>query len=220
MESFQSIPVPRHRLSLGVDSILPSRLRPIHGRWLEYAWSSPRSVHQLHLDPGRTRCRRNEHSQTLVHNVHWCLHWSPRFCCLHGKIHWLSTIKWSSISDILLDKWESPQPIKGLWFQFIFSIICSTVPVPSGIFIPVFKIGAALGRAVGEAMALWFPNGVRYGGIITPIIPGNSGSNRWSLFLSSDSEIRSKEIFLQGVTLQSGRRRSPVQWPTQSQWVS
>ncbi|XP_024874797.1 chloride channel protein 2 isoform X1 [Temnothorax curvispinosus] len=55
---------------------------------------------------------------------------------------------------------------------FIFSIISSTVPVPSGIFIPVFKIGAALGRAVGEAMALWFPTGVRYGGVITPIIPG------------------------------------------------
>ncbi|XP_018306695.1 chloride channel protein 2 isoform X3 [Mycetomoellerius zeteki] len=55
---------------------------------------------------------------------------------------------------------------------FIFSIISSTVPVPSGIFIPVFKIGAALGRAVGEAMALWFPTGVRYGGVITPIVPG------------------------------------------------
>lgn len=36
----------------------------------------------------------------------------------------------------------------------------------------MFKIGAALGRAMGEAMALWFPNGVRYGGIITPIVPG------------------------------------------------
>ncbi|XP_016771512.2 chloride channel protein 2 isoform X3 [Apis mellifera] len=57
-------------------------------------------------------------------------------------------------------------------FTFVFSIISSTVPVPSGIFIPVFKIGAALGRAMGEAMALWFPNGVRYGGIITPIVPG------------------------------------------------
>lgn len=57
-------------------------------------------------------------------------------------------------------------------FTFIFSIISSTVPVPSGIFIPVFKIGAALGRVVGEAMARWFPNGVRYGGIITPIVPG------------------------------------------------
>ncbi|KAL7305148.1 hypothetical protein TKK_0002546 [Trichogramma kaykai] len=57
-------------------------------------------------------------------------------------------------------------------YTFIFSIISSTVPVPSGIFIPVFKIGAALGRAIGEAMALQFPNGVRYGGIITPIVPG------------------------------------------------
>ncbi|KAG5329820.1 CLCN2 protein, partial [Acromyrmex charruanus] len=57
-------------------------------------------------------------------------------------------------------------------FTFIFSIISSTVPVPSGIFIPVFKIGAALGRMVGEAMALWFPTGVRYGGVITPIVPG------------------------------------------------
>ncbi|XP_044004492.1 chloride channel protein 2-like isoform X2 [Aphidius gifuensis] len=57
-------------------------------------------------------------------------------------------------------------------FTFIFSIISSTVPVPSGIFIPVFKIGAALGRAVGESMALSFPNGVRYGGVITPITPG------------------------------------------------
>lgn len=46
------------------------------------------------------------------------------------------------------------------------------MPVPSGIFIPVFKIGAALGRAVGEAMALQFPNGVRYGYIVTPIVPG------------------------------------------------
>ncbi|XP_023247011.1 chloride channel protein 2 [Copidosoma floridanum] len=57
-------------------------------------------------------------------------------------------------------------------FTFIFSIISSTVPVPSGIFIPVFKIGAALGRVVGEIMALQFPHGVRYGGVITPIVPG------------------------------------------------
>ncbi|XP_057320349.1 chloride channel protein 2 isoform X2 [Microplitis mediator] len=57
-------------------------------------------------------------------------------------------------------------------FTFVFSIICSTVPVPSGIFIPVFKIGAALGRAVGEAMALGFPNGVRIGAFNTPITPG------------------------------------------------
>ncbi|CAH0549331.1 unnamed protein product [Brassicogethes aeneus] len=57
-------------------------------------------------------------------------------------------------------------------FTFIFSIICSTVPVPSGSFTPVFKIGAGIGRIVGELMHLWFPTGMRYGGKIAKIIPG------------------------------------------------
>ncbi|XP_066997204.1 chloride channel protein 2 isoform X2 [Anabrus simplex] len=57
-------------------------------------------------------------------------------------------------------------------FHFVFSIIGSTIPVPSGSFIPVFKIGAALGRIMGELMHLSFPFGVRYGGSVTPIIPG------------------------------------------------
>uniref|UniRef100_A0A0A1WTS8 Chloride channel protein 2 n=2 Tax=Zeugodacus cucurbitae TaxID=28588 RepID=A0A0A1WTS8_ZEUCU len=57
-------------------------------------------------------------------------------------------------------------------FTFFISIVASTIPVPSGIFIPVFKIGASLGRLVGESMHLWFPSGVRYGGRLSPIIPG------------------------------------------------
>jgi H+/Cl- antiporter ClcA len=32
--------------------------------------------------------------------------------------------------------------------------------VPSGIFIPVFKIGAALGRLVGEGMSLYWKEGI------------------------------------------------------------
>lgn len=39
-----------------------------------------------------------------------------------------------------------------LLYTFIFSIIASTIPVPSGIFIPVFKIGAAFGRLVRNLM--------------------------------------------------------------------
>lgn len=39
-------------------------------------------------------------------------------------------------------------------------------------FIPVFKIGAAFGRIVGEALHLYFPLGIRYGGRISQIIPG------------------------------------------------
>lgn len=56
--------------------------------------------------------------------------------------------------------------------QFVFSIIASTIPVPSGSFIPVFKIGAALGRTVGELMHLWFPSGMRYGNTQAAILPG------------------------------------------------
>lgn len=41
-------------------------------------------------------------------------------------------------------------------------------------FIPVFKIGAAFGRIVGEALHLYFPMGIRYGGRISQIIPGNN----------------------------------------------
>ncbi|XP_030373593.1 chloride channel protein 2 isoform X6 [Scaptodrosophila lebanonensis] len=57
-------------------------------------------------------------------------------------------------------------------FTFFVSIIASTIPVPSGMFIPVFKIGAGFGRLVGEFMAWWFPHGVRYGGRLSPIMPG------------------------------------------------
>ncbi|XP_063220427.1 chloride channel protein 2 isoform X2 [Bacillus rossius redtenbacheri] len=57
-------------------------------------------------------------------------------------------------------------------FNFVFSVIGSTIPVPSGSFIPVFKVGAALGRIMGEVMSILFPSGVSYGGSINPIIPG------------------------------------------------
>jgi len=83
---------------------------------------------------------------------------------------------------------------KWIFFQFIFSIISSTVPVPSGIFIPVFKIGAALGRAVGEAMALWFPTGVRYGGIITPIIPGRSNPIQYDVGMLLCGALRPQNV--------------------------
>lgn len=67
-------------------------------------------------------------------------------------------------------------------FQFVFSIIGSTIPVPSGMFIPVFKIGASLGRIVGESLHLYFPMGIRYGGHISQIIPGNRNVSLFGQF--------------------------------------
>lgn len=56
--------------------------------------------------------------------------------------------------------------------QFIFSILCSSLPIPNGSFIPNFRSGAAIGRIIGELMATWFPLGVRYKGQMTKIMPG------------------------------------------------
>ncbi|KAG1681936.1 Chloride channel protein 2 [Nymphon striatum] len=57
-------------------------------------------------------------------------------------------------------------------YLFVLTIISMTLPVPAGVFIPVFKIGAAFGRLVGECMAAWFPDGIRVGGEVTKILPG------------------------------------------------
>ncbi|GFR27072.1 chloride channel protein 2 [Trichonephila clavata] len=56
--------------------------------------------------------------------------------------------------------------------NFITTTVCATLPVPAGVFIPVFRIGAAFGRLVGECMAAWFPEGIRMGDNIFKILPG------------------------------------------------
>ncbi|XP_046850431.1 chloride channel protein 2-like isoform X2 [Xenia sp. Carnegie-2017] len=60
-------------------------------------------------------------------------------------------------------------------FKFVMTAIAITLPVPAGIFFPVFVIGAAFGRLVGEAMATWFPDGIHDKGpndVISKILPG------------------------------------------------
>ncbi|XP_033932857.1 chloride channel protein 2-like, partial [Pseudochaenichthys georgianus] len=52
------------------------------------------------------------------------------------------------------------------------SALATTIPVPCGAFMPVFVIGAAFGRLVGESMAAWFPDGIHTDGTIYPIVPG------------------------------------------------
>ncbi|XP_074626066.1 chloride channel protein 2-like isoform X1 [Acropora palmata] len=56
--------------------------------------------------------------------------------------------------------------------KFIMTAVSVSLPIPAGVFFPVFLIGAAFGRLVGEAMATWFPDGVNSGDAITPIVPG------------------------------------------------
>lgn len=58
---------------------------------------------------------------------------------------------------------------------FWTSALASTIPIPSGLFIPVLKMGAAYGRLIGELMHSAFPDGIKYGDYVHPssIVPGS-----------------------------------------------
>ncbi|XP_051963636.1 chloride channel protein 2-like [Xyrauchen texanus] len=56
--------------------------------------------------------------------------------------------------------------------KFWMSALSITLPIPCGSFVPVFVIGAAFGRLVGEGLAMWFPEGINSEDGIYPIVPG------------------------------------------------
>lgn len=56
--------------------------------------------------------------------------------------------------------------------HFFMTAIAITIAVPSGVFMPVFLIGAAFGRLIGEVMTVLYPNGFVSGGTIYHIVPG------------------------------------------------
>ncbi|XP_051984980.1 chloride channel protein 2-like [Xyrauchen texanus] len=76
------------------------------------------------------------------------------------------------------EAWKHPQVsvfITLLLFivmKFWMSALATTMPVPCGAFMPVFLIGAAFGRLVGESMAAIFPEGIHADSTVYPIVPG------------------------------------------------
>ncbi|TRZ00329.1 hypothetical protein DNTS_024138, partial [Danionella cerebrum] len=76
------------------------------------------------------------------------------------------------------EAWKHPQVsvfITLLLFiimKFWMSAVATTMPVPCGAFMPVFLIGAAFGRLVGESMAAVFPEGIHADSTVYPIVPG------------------------------------------------
>ncbi|XP_059685914.1 chloride channel protein ClC-Kb-like isoform X2 [Gavia stellata] len=59
-----------------------------------------------------------------------------------------------------------------LLMKFWMLILATTLPLPAGYFMPIFIYGAAIGRLLGETVALLFPRGLRSEGDLHPIIPG------------------------------------------------
>ncbi|KAI6210700.1 Chloride channel protein 2 [Aphelenchoides besseyi] len=56
---------------------------------------------------------------------------------------------------------------------FLFlSALCTTMPIPCGMFMPLFVCGAAFGRLFGEIISTMFPDGIYYGRTDQPIFPG------------------------------------------------
>jgi len=105
----------------------------------------------------------------------------------HEQIETLfSNFTWAKdVSEMTVDEYDHIKHWKDPYTESIFvnltiyiistfflSILAQTLPVPTGALIPSFKMGAAFGRLVGEAMHVWFPEGVRYGSQVSYIMPG------------------------------------------------
>ncbi|XP_043301316.1 chloride channel protein ClC-Kb isoform X3 [Cervus canadensis] len=59
-----------------------------------------------------------------------------------------------------------------LVMKFWMLILATTMPIPAGYFMPIFIYGAAIGRLIGEALSVAFPEGIMARGVTNPIMPG------------------------------------------------
>ncbi|VDM76621.1 unnamed protein product [Strongylus vulgaris] len=60
--------------------------------------------------------------------------------------------------------------------HYVFCAICMTLPVPSGCFMPIFVLGAAIGRLFGEIVAVTIPALVGTGLIVAVTVPALVGN--------------------------------------------
>ncbi|KAM4871770.1 chloride channel protein ClC-Ka-like isoform 1-T1 [Thomomys bottae] len=100
-----------------------------------------------------------------------------------------SSLPWTAEPDPqnLWFEWYHPQiTIFGTLAFFLVMklwmlVLATTIPVPAGYFLPVFVYGAAIGRLLGEALSVAFPEGIVAGGVVNPIMPGAYAlAGRWS----------------------------------------
>ena len=68
------------------------------------------------------------------------------------------------MTHVCVQEWSAGSLIFNLVIfvivKFCITILSITMPIPAGVFVPVFVIGAGFGRLVGEIMAIWFPSGL------------------------------------------------------------
>nr|XP_027807744.1 chloride channel protein ClC-Kb isoform X2 [Marmota flaviventris] len=98
---------------------------------------------------------------------------------------------WALMSRNSSPPWPTELDPQNLWFEwyhprftifgtlafflvmkFWMLILATTIPIPAGYFLPIFVYGAAIGRLLGEALSVAFPEGIVSGGVVNPILPG------------------------------------------------
>ncbi|XP_046325104.1 chloride channel protein ClC-Kb isoform X1 [Marmota monax] len=98
---------------------------------------------------------------------------------------------WALMSRNSSPPWPTELDPQNLWFEwyhprftifgtlafflvmkFWMLILATTIPIPAGYFLPIFVYGAGIGRLLGEALSVAFPEGIVSGGVVNPILPG------------------------------------------------
>ena len=106
------------------------------------------------------------------------LSFPPHFCS--SNFSWYKNLSNTSVEEYdTIKHWQDPV-FQSIFFtlslyavyNFLASILALTLPVPSGVVIPTFKIGAAMGRIVGEVMCILFPLGLASLSPGSQIMPG------------------------------------------------
>ncbi|XP_066968591.1 chloride channel protein 2-like isoform X2 [Macrobrachium rosenbergii] len=99
-------------------------------------------------------------------------------------MHLFSNVTWTKTGDAnmlskaqenILKDWMPDVEGSFHLSLFVFQIVTvfqiavsSTLPLPSGMLIPLFKVGAAFGRQIGELMVSLYPEGLATGALIVP----------------------------------------------------
>ncbi|GFR83380.1 chloride channel protein [Elysia marginata] len=97
---------------------------------------------------------------------------------LFSNITWTTGQAEDMEDEAILRHWRHPLTnvyvtlVLNIIMNFLMAVFANTLPIPAGVFVPVFTLGAAFGRLVGESMAAWFPEGIPSGDTVRKIVPG------------------------------------------------
>ncbi|XP_052828188.1 chloride channel protein 2 isoform X1 [Octopus bimaculoides] len=97
---------------------------------------------------------------------------------LFSNITWTTGQADDLEEEAILSHWNPPATniyvtlLLYVIMTFWMGALSNTLPIPAGVFVPVFCCGAAFGRLVGESMSTWFPEGIRSGDVVRKIVPG------------------------------------------------